>query len=55
MSDAMGRIAFAALVPRATYRRNPRGTKGTSLSDEFTVEPGEMLDLGDILIERPQQ
>jgi RNA polymerase sigma factor (sigma-70 family) len=55
MSDASGKIAFPALVPGATYRRNPYGTKGTPLSDEFTVQPGETLDLGDIVIEKRQQ
>ena len=55
MSDASGKIAFPALVPGATYRRNPYSTKGTPLSDEFTVKPGETLDLGDIVIEKPQQ
>jgi protocatechuate 3,4-dioxygenase beta subunit len=54
ISDALGRIAFPALIPGATYRRNPRGTSGTQLSDEFRVKPGETLDLGDIVIEKPQ-
>jgi hypothetical protein len=54
VSDALGRIVFPALVPGATYRRSPRGTKGTPLSDEFTVKPGETLDLGDIVIEKPK-
>ena len=55
MSDALGQIAFPALVPGATYRRTPSGTKGTPRSDEFTVKPGETLDLGDIVIEKPQK
>jgi len=54
LSDALGQIVFRALVPGATYRRTPRGTRGTPLSDEFTVKPGEILDLGDIVIEKPQ-
>jgi hypothetical protein len=28
--------------------------KGPQVRKEFTVKPGEILDLGDILIERPQ-
>ena len=55
VSDALGRIAFPALVPGATYRRTPSGTRGAPRSDEFTVKPGETLDLGDIVIEKPQQ
>jgi RNA polymerase sigma factor (sigma-70 family) len=50
VSDTTGQIAFPALVPGATYRRIPSGTKGTPLSDK----PGETLDLGDIVIEKPQ-
>ena len=53
VSDAQGQIIFPALVPGAIYRRTPRGTKGTPLSDEFTVKPGETLDLDDIVIEKP--
>ena len=48
---------FPALIPGATYRivdqttaRNPNGPQ---LRKEFTVKPGETLDLGDILIEKP--
>ena len=46
-SDAQGRIAFPALIPGATYRI-------AGLSKEFTVKPGETLDLGDIRIEKPR-
>jgi RNA polymerase sigma factor (sigma-70 family) len=55
VSDALGQIAFPALVPGATYRRTPSGTRGAPHSDDFTVKSGETLDLGDILIEKPQQ
>ncbi len=47
VSDAQGQIAFPALVPGATYRVFP-------FRKEFTVKPGETLDLGDILIEKPE-
>ncbi len=55
VSDALGRIAFPALVPGATYRRNPFGASGSSLPHDFTVKPGETLDLGDIVIEKPHR
>ncbi len=57
VSDAQGQLALPALIPGATYRiydatigdgANPQ------LRKEFTVKPGETLDLGDILIEKPQ-
>jgi hypothetical protein len=58
-SDAQGRIVFPALIPGATYRIVDFSTfqtpDGPQLRKEFTVKPGEALDLGDILIEKPQQ
>jgi hypothetical protein len=57
VSAADGRIVFPALIPGATYRITDRSTartpNGPQLRKEFTVKPGEALDLGDILIERP--
>jgi hypothetical protein len=54
ISDSLGRITFPALIPGATYRRTPRNAQEASSNTEFTVRPGETLDLGDILIEKPQ-
>ena len=58
VSDVQGRVIFPALIPGATYRdstTNPhRTTKAAGNSrKEFTVKPGETLDLGDIRIEKP--
>ncbi len=58
MSDADGRIALPALIPGATYRTIDR-TSGRSALDpqvrkEFIIKPGETLDPGDILIQKPQ-
>ena len=54
-SDSQGRITFPALIPGATYRiigrPGVRGGTGSQVRREFTVKPGENLDLGDILIE----
>jgi hypothetical protein len=58
VSDAQGRLTFPALIPGASYRVYDWSTidngAGPQLRKEFTVKPGETLDLGDILIEKPQ-
>ncbi len=50
---------FPALIPGATYRIHDETTindeGGAQLRKEFTVKPGETLDLGDILIEKPSR
>jgi len=57
LSDAQGRVVFPALIPGATYRfydtTTNREPGGPSIRKEFTVKPGETLDLGDILIAKP--
>ncbi len=53
VSDGQGRLALPALIPGATYRiydTSARGVAGPRLRKEFTVKPGETLDLGDIVI-----
>ena len=57
-TDADGRITLPDLIPGATYRINDWSTvndeeKGVQVRRDFTVKPGETLDLGDILIEKP--
>jgi protocatechuate 3,4-dioxygenase beta subunit len=54
VSDALGRIAFPALVTGSPYHLSAYGGTGTQRDEDFTVKPGETLDLGDILIEKPQ-
>jgi RNA polymerase sigma factor (sigma-70 family) len=58
ITDAEGRLTVPVLIPGATYRfvdytMVVRGKTGPQARKEFTVEPGETLDLGDILIEKP--
>jgi hypothetical protein len=58
-TDAEGRITLVSLIPGALYRLGDFSTvndqdKGMQVRKEFTVKPGETLDLGDILIEKPQ-
>jgi hypothetical protein len=48
-ADAQGRIVLPALIPGATYRLIARG-----VNREFTVGPGEAVELGDVLIAGPQ-
>jgi hypothetical protein len=58
-SNELGQITFPALIPGATYRIVDRTTvrdpSGSAVRKDFTVKPGETLDLGDILIEKPQE
>jgi beta-lactamase regulating signal transducer with metallopeptidase domain len=58
-SDAQGRVIFPALIPGAAYRIVDYTPAVDGRDDivrkEFTVKPGETLDLGDILIARPRQ
>jgi hypothetical protein len=57
-ADADGRVTMPALIPGALYRVTDFSTvgdttKGIQQRKEFTVKPGETIDLGDILIEKP--
>ncbi len=58
-SDAEGRLALPALIPGASYRvvdRSPViGGSDPAIRKEFTVKPGEALDLGDIVIAKPRR
>ena len=58
VTDAEGRVTLPDLIPGALYRISDWSTvndpdKGVQLRKDFTVKPGETLDLGDILIEKP--
>jgi hypothetical protein len=57
LSDSQGRIVLPVLIPGATYRildvSTLRDPSGPQVRKEFTVKPGEALDLGDIRIEKP--
>ena len=57
-ADADGRVVLPVLIPGATYRFTDRaanqGPFVRRLVREFTVKPGETLDLGDIVIEKPR-
>jgi hypothetical protein len=46
VSDVHGRVTYRALIPGAPYRVS-------RLSKEFIVKSGELLDLGDIPVDRP--
>ncbi len=57
-ADAQGRLKLPALIPGANYRvvdwsTAVRGESGPQVRKEFTVKPGETLDLGDIVIAKP--
>ncbi len=57
-TDAEGRITLISLIPGALYRITDFSTvnddtKGIQIRKDFTVKPGETLDLGDIVIAKP--
>jgi hypothetical protein len=57
-TDAEGRITLISLIPGALYRIIDFSTvnddkKGIQIRKDFTVKPGETVDLGDIVIEKP--
>ena len=59
VTDANGEITLPDLIPGALYRISDFSTVndrdlGVQVRKEFTVKAGEMLDLGDILIAKPQ-
>ena len=58
-TDAEGHVTLGGLIPGALYRISDFSTnlvagKGVQIRKDFTVKPGETLDLGDILIEKPE-
>jgi RNA polymerase sigma factor (sigma-70 family) len=58
-TDAEGRVTLPALIPGAPYRISDWSTvnvpeKGNQIRKDFQVQPGETLDLGDILVEKSQ-
>ncbi len=59
VSDAEGRITLPVLIPGASYQfidvsTSVPGQTGPTIRKEFTVKPGETIDLGDVRIEKPQ-
>ncbi len=58
-TDAEGRLVLNALIPGALYRIGDYATlkdrqNGVIFNKDFTVKPGETLDLGDLRVEKPQ-
>ena len=58
-TDAEGRVTLPALIPGAPYRISDWSTvnvpeKGNQIRKDFRVRPGETLNLGDIVIEKPE-
>ena len=59
VSDAQGHLTFTALIPGATYRVRDMTTVddagGRKTRKLFVAGAGETIDLGDILIAKPQE
>lgn len=58
VADAQGRVTFPALTPGATYRINDMTTLtdagGRKIRKLFVARAGEAIELGDILIVKPE-
>ena len=58
VTDAQGHITFPALIPGATYRVTDMSTRddagGRKTRKLFVAGAGETVDLGDIVIEKPE-
>jgi hypothetical protein len=59
ITDTSGRVILPDLIPGSLYRIIDFSTvnvkdRGAQIRKDFTVKPGETLDLGDILIEKPR-
>jgi hypothetical protein len=55
-ADAEGRVTLRSLIPGAIYRITDFSTlndEGARVRKEFTGRPGETIDLGDIIIQKP--
>ena len=52
-SDGHGNLTVAALIPGAVYRVLVHRDKRFHIAREFQVEPGQTVDLGNILADRP--
>jgi RNA polymerase sigma factor (sigma-70 family) len=53
-TDAEGRFTIQTLIPGATYRILGFGKVGAETKKEFTVEAGQTLDLGDVVL-KPEE
>ena len=54
VSDTLGRITFSALIPGAPYHFSTNGRMAAQGNEDFTVKPGEALDRGEMVIEKPR-
>lgn len=58
-TDRKGRITFPALIPGATYRLNDMSTRddagGRKSRGSFVAGAGEAIELGDIVIAKPEE
>ncbi len=58
VADGQGRVTFPALIPGATYRVTDMTTRddagGRKTRKLFVASAGETIDLGDVLIEKPE-
>lgn len=53
-SDKEGELLLPVLIPGATYQITDLNNQVFKVTETFQVQAGESLDLGDVLVERPE-
>jgi protocatechuate 3,4-dioxygenase beta subunit len=54
-TDADGRVTFPSLIPNATYWIDNALDLKQEFTNKFSVKPGENIDLGDVVVPRPDE
>jgi len=54
-TDADGRVTFPSIIPGATYWIDNARDLKEEFTTKFSIKPGENIDLGDVVVKRPDE
>lgn len=54
-TNADGRVTFPSIIPGATYWIDNKRDYKQDFTTKFSVKPGENIDLGDVVVKRPDE